>query len=44
MRDLLDRIEIEVDIDDDEASELAQSMWLEMTGSSVSKDETLFIN
>ena len=37
--DLLDRIENEVDIDDDEAYELAQSLWLEVTGMSVSKND-----
>ena len=39
---LLDGIENEIDIDDDEAYELAQLLWLEVTGSSVSKDEELF--
>jgi len=39
---LLDGIENEIDIDDDEAYELAQSLWLEVTGSSVSKDKELF--
>jgi hypothetical protein len=39
---LLYGIENEIDIDDDEAYELAQLLWLEVTGSSVSKDEELF--
>ncbi len=39
---LLDGIENEIDIDDDEAYELAQSLWLEVSGSSVSKEGELF--
>jgi hypothetical protein len=39
---LLEGIDNEIDIDDDEAYVLAQSLWLEVTGSSVSKDEELF--
>ena len=31
-----------MDIDDDEACELAQALWLEVTGMSVSKDDELF--
>ena len=40
--DLLGGVENEVDIDDDEAYELAQALWLEVTGMSVSKDDELF--
>jgi hypothetical protein len=37
-----DLFDDEVDIDDDEAYELAQSLWLEVTGMFVSKDGKLF--